>query len=443
MTCRVALRRRAAPPSSGWVAPPARTTGQPLPAPVRADLEGRLGHDLSKIRIHAGSEADASARSLSARAYTVGRDLAFRGDTYRPDTAAGRHLLAHEAVHAIQQGATTPLPGHGSAVTLRSGPRVARALDYAAIRADIEAGRAPPSADDVAGHGAAYPGSDGRAAATKATVPTDSDLPIRAYYFRAADPTVTTRALVHGGIHGTEIPSYEIGDEMVTRLAATPPAVHTLLIPRVNPGGIADRSRCNRQEVDLNRNFAGTDLTEGCRVFRRGGFEAYREARSGDTHCGCGSRRVPAPEQPETTVVKEAATGFAPHRMLALHAHSDRESAGVFADPATDAAAQALALDVARALPEDLRPGNVGGNAAYEEPTTEGSFGYFGPSDLGTPVLTLETPRYHSLSRRRRRDSADRTLERYVPAVERFLGHTVPDVGTDPRATPDDDHDED
>ncbi len=67
-------------------------------------MESRLGADLGSVRVHTGPQADASARALGARAYTVGQDIVFGNGEYRPDSHAGRHLLAHELSHTIQQG---------------------------------------------------------------------------------------------------------------------------------------------------------------------------------------------------------------------------------------------------------------------------------------------------------------------------------------------------
>ena len=78
--------------------------GRPLPAPARSFFEPRFGHDFSAVRVHTGSAADASARSIQALAYTHGRDIVFRGDQYAPESTAGRRLLAHELTHVVQQG---------------------------------------------------------------------------------------------------------------------------------------------------------------------------------------------------------------------------------------------------------------------------------------------------------------------------------------------------
>jgi hypothetical protein len=75
--------------------------GIPLAAPDRSAMEARLGHDLSRVRIHAGPRAAAFADLVHARAATVGNDVFFAAGEYRPQTPAGQRLLAHELAHAV------------------------------------------------------------------------------------------------------------------------------------------------------------------------------------------------------------------------------------------------------------------------------------------------------------------------------------------------------
>jgi hypothetical protein len=77
--------------------------GQPLEAGTRTVMEARFGRDLSDVRVHTGSDAAESARSVNALAYTVGRDVVFGAGRYAPETAVGRRLLAHELTHFLQQ----------------------------------------------------------------------------------------------------------------------------------------------------------------------------------------------------------------------------------------------------------------------------------------------------------------------------------------------------
>jgi hypothetical protein len=78
-------------------------SGQPLDDHVRTDMEARLGHDFGDVRVHTGDTADASARSVSAHAYTVGADIVFQRGAYDPGTTTGKTTLAHELTHVVQQ----------------------------------------------------------------------------------------------------------------------------------------------------------------------------------------------------------------------------------------------------------------------------------------------------------------------------------------------------
>jgi hypothetical protein len=78
--------------------------GAPLPADTRADMEARFGgQDFGDVRVHTGSPAHESARSVNAQAYTVGSNIVFQRDTYDPGSDTGRHMLAHELTHVVQQ----------------------------------------------------------------------------------------------------------------------------------------------------------------------------------------------------------------------------------------------------------------------------------------------------------------------------------------------------
>jgi hypothetical protein len=81
-----------------------RSPGSPLEPATRASMEQMLGHRLDDVRIHTGPEAERAAAALEAEAFTSARDVVFGSERYRPDTREGRRLLAHELVHALQQG---------------------------------------------------------------------------------------------------------------------------------------------------------------------------------------------------------------------------------------------------------------------------------------------------------------------------------------------------
>ncbi|MER8235019.1 DUF4157 domain-containing protein [Streptomyces sp. NPDC094049] len=72
-------------------------TGRPLDAPLREEMEARLGADFSDVRIHDNTAARASATEIGARAYTSGTNIVIG------DGGSDNHTLAHELTHVIQQ----------------------------------------------------------------------------------------------------------------------------------------------------------------------------------------------------------------------------------------------------------------------------------------------------------------------------------------------------
>jgi hypothetical protein len=80
-----------------------RGGGAPLQPALRGTLADGLGDPLDDARVHTGETADQLARSVSARAFTVGSDMYFAHGEYRPGTDSGDRLIAHEAAHVAQQ----------------------------------------------------------------------------------------------------------------------------------------------------------------------------------------------------------------------------------------------------------------------------------------------------------------------------------------------------
>jgi hypothetical protein len=86
----------------------ARGSGRTAERSVTDRVGDALGDSLNDVRIHADAGAAALARSVSARAFTVGSDIFFAGGEYQPATPAGRDLLTHELVHVVQQRGASP-----------------------------------------------------------------------------------------------------------------------------------------------------------------------------------------------------------------------------------------------------------------------------------------------------------------------------------------------
>ncbi|MGW5241053.1 eCIS core domain-containing protein [Monashia sp. NPDC004114] len=102
-------------PVFSWSAP-ARTTeravdasaqpreGVALEPSLRAAMERGFGHDFGAVRVYADEEAYAVTRAASARALTIGNEVALgRAAAGAMTTAGGRHTLAHELAHVVQQ----------------------------------------------------------------------------------------------------------------------------------------------------------------------------------------------------------------------------------------------------------------------------------------------------------------------------------------------------
>jgi hypothetical protein len=83
------------------------SAGQPLDAQVKSRMEGAFGHDFSRVRVHANTQATTLTSSLNARAFTVGTDVGFAAGEYKPGTLIGDALIAHELAHVVQQSAST------------------------------------------------------------------------------------------------------------------------------------------------------------------------------------------------------------------------------------------------------------------------------------------------------------------------------------------------
>lgn len=81
--------------------------GTPLPLSVRRFMEPRFQADFSAIKIHTNANAAKLNRRLSAKAFAYQNHIFFGENQYKPDSAEGKKLIAHELTHSIQQGAAT------------------------------------------------------------------------------------------------------------------------------------------------------------------------------------------------------------------------------------------------------------------------------------------------------------------------------------------------
>jgi hypothetical protein len=77
--------------------------GRSLTNEERKFFEPRMGYDFSNVRLHSNTDANESAKSVHALAYTHGNNIVFGSNQYQPDTDSGKKLMAHELTHVVQQ----------------------------------------------------------------------------------------------------------------------------------------------------------------------------------------------------------------------------------------------------------------------------------------------------------------------------------------------------
>ncbi|WP_443030917.1 eCIS core domain-containing protein [Streptomyces sp. CB02400] len=124
-----------------------RSAGRPLDAPLRTEMEARLGADFGDVRLHTDAVAQRSAAEVGARAYTSGSHVVVGRD------GADKHTLAHELTHVVQQR-RGPVSGHDNGSGLKvSDPadRFEREAEANARR--VMSGAAPARAGAEGAHG--------------------------------------------------------------------------------------------------------------------------------------------------------------------------------------------------------------------------------------------------------------------------------------------------
>jgi hypothetical protein len=104
-------------------------SGSRLHTGVADQVGGAYGQSLSNVRVHHDDHAAALSRAVEARAFTVGNDIFFGAGEYRPDSAGGRELLAHELAHVVQQRGA---PNTGPLIVSQPGDTLEREAESAA-----------------------------------------------------------------------------------------------------------------------------------------------------------------------------------------------------------------------------------------------------------------------------------------------------------------------
>ncbi len=77
--------------------------GSRLPKSTRAEMEASFGTDFSEVNVHTDEASVGMNEELGAQAFTHGSDVYFNSGKYDPQSRHGKHLLAHELTHVVQQ----------------------------------------------------------------------------------------------------------------------------------------------------------------------------------------------------------------------------------------------------------------------------------------------------------------------------------------------------
>lgn len=85
----------------------AKGRGKPLHAKTKHEMESAIGANFDGVNIHTDTQSVEMNQALKAQAFTNGKDIYFNTGKYRPETAEGKRLLAHELTHVVQQGGET------------------------------------------------------------------------------------------------------------------------------------------------------------------------------------------------------------------------------------------------------------------------------------------------------------------------------------------------
>ncbi|MEO9871513.1 eCIS core domain-containing protein [Ekhidna sp.] len=78
--------------------------GNPLPAETNEFMSSRFGTDFSGVKVHTDSNAVQMNKELNSQAFAHGNHIYFNQGRYDTNSSSGKHLLAHELTHTVQQG---------------------------------------------------------------------------------------------------------------------------------------------------------------------------------------------------------------------------------------------------------------------------------------------------------------------------------------------------
>jgi hypothetical protein len=106
-----AIQRMPTAEQKGMTVPPkveqgihsSKGSGQNLQVETQQEMGSKIGADFSDVNVHTDSNAVQMSKEIGAKAFTHGNDIYFNQGQYNPSSNEGKHLLAHELTHTVQQ----------------------------------------------------------------------------------------------------------------------------------------------------------------------------------------------------------------------------------------------------------------------------------------------------------------------------------------------------
>jgi predicted deacylase len=192
-----------------------------------------------------------------------------------------------------------------------------------------------------------------------------------------------TTIFMLGGMHGDEVSSSEVVYDFLAHVLRYPDALASLrvvVVPEVNPDGLAALTRCNERGVDINRNFPASNWDAKSRLVINAPGE-YPES------------------EPETRFVLDLLERYPPDCVVVTHA----AAACVNWDGPAKPLARALSLESRLPMRSSL---------GYATP---GSLGNYLGADRAVPTITLELAHKEPNEKTRERRTLLKVLELAPP----------------------------
>jgi hypothetical protein len=164
--------------------------------------------------------------------------------------------------------------------------------------------------------------------------------PLDVYFFPGQSDK---KALVIGGMHGSELSSIEVARQLINKLTSgTKPYYSVIILPSLFPDN-ADEAILDKKNRLVNNTGRYTDehAADPNRQMPPLG-KPFRDESPVDAM----SRDI----EGENATLLHLLQTFKPDRLISVHAIKDKNRAGVFADPRTDCSGYALGYDSDKAL---------------------------------------------------------------------------------------------